>query len=260
MPRFTTPRAFTLIELLVVISIIALLISILLPALRRARETARVMLCATHQRQIVTALATYATDENGQLPPSIQATASGTWTYPYRVNYQATAGTGAHGGSIIPFLHPYLSDLVIACPMLPELPAFQERLRHDWSNPTNLTQNHLSAGYYYLWNFGGFPTITRFKPARSLEDAGDGLVTSDVYIEDNVAAVWETSHPNESLQDFPSATYPRYRGFVSQPQPRQLTLNSGFIDGHVQSNQPGGGELYELRFNSSYFMLPIYQP
>ncbi|HRX86768.1 MAG TPA: prepilin-type N-terminal cleavage/methylation domain-containing protein, partial [Phycisphaerae bacterium] len=61
-------RAFTLVELLVVISIIALLIAILLPSLKRARETAKRVACNANVRGIAQAGLTYATDdpnENG---------------------------------------------------------------------------------------------------------------------------------------------------------------------------------------------------
>ncbi len=67
MPR---NRAFTLIELLVVISIIALLIAILLPALAQARATAKKSQCAVNVRQTVIAITGFATDRDGQTPPS----------------------------------------------------------------------------------------------------------------------------------------------------------------------------------------------
>jgi len=95
-------KGFTLIELLVVIAIIALLLSVLLPSLRRAKEQAKTMICQSRLKQWGTIIPLYATD-NGDTFPALKAPgmtvdevrkyiANGQWwIVPYRPYYSDPA-------------------------------------------------------------------------------------------------------------------------------------------------------------------------
>src|SRR5688500_11027088 len=69
---------FTLVELLVVIGVIAILISLLLPSLSRAREASLTVKCLTNLRQVGMATSLYANDFRGSLPRGKDYVNSGT--------------------------------------------------------------------------------------------------------------------------------------------------------------------------------------
>jgi prepilin-type N-terminal cleavage/methylation domain-containing protein/prepilin-type processing-associated H-X9-DG protein len=106
MKRSNRKTGFTLVELLVVIGIIALLISILLPSLNRARETANRVKCASNLRQIGQAILLYSNENRGAYPRTYTTIPSGNGAV------VPTWGTGATPSNGL--ADPFKSDSQVA--------------------------------------------------------------------------------------------------------------------------------------------------
>jgi prepilin-type N-terminal cleavage/methylation domain-containing protein/prepilin-type processing-associated H-X9-DG protein len=86
--------AFSLVELLVVIAIIAILLGLLMPAIARAREHAKLIQCGSNLRQLGGALHAYASAYRGKFPPNVSIPSPGQfWCDPERIGRYFSATT-----------------------------------------------------------------------------------------------------------------------------------------------------------------------
>lgn len=241
----TRRRAFTLIELLVVISIISLLISLLLPALAKARESVNLVKCMSNQRQIIIAVLTYAADDkNGSFPPSTASRVVGSsvsFTMPVYINYTNAFANGGKGWQIKELLGNYISNgLIFACPLAPDSGA--QITQNAFERGFAFASNALSS-YELLWNYKqwdedvvpGSSAHGSFVAPGSVEEVNaDDLIIADAlawgfggagYISPHGQGV--VLHPN----------YPYYG--LADDLPQSLPINGGYRDGSVSTMQAG---------------------
>lgn len=124
-------QAFTLIELLVVAAIIALLISILLPSLSKARETARTIKCAANLKQFGLANQMYADASDNWFVPVLNSGASPWWygVWSFNGKYRSMLGLRVSEGY-------QLAPEGFVCPSAPDDEADLGHWQHTYSMNT----------------------------------------------------------------------------------------------------------------------------
>ncbi len=215
-------RGFTLVELLVVIGIIALLISILLPALNRARASAQKVVCMTHLHDLGQALQLYVNDNKGTgyfgyniygpVPaPHIGTTFNEYWFGAYYNDPVWDYNAG--------YMTRYLvkNPLIVLCP--------------EVGDKTNTSSNSSIVPISYGYNSA--PTFQTFKRITQVIKPSDTFALADT-------ASVATSGTGNSL----GAVYSAFAcSKTSSKNPNFIGRHGGlgnvlWYDGHVTSERP----------------------
>jgi prepilin-type N-terminal cleavage/methylation domain-containing protein len=154
---FPGPRGFTLIELLVVISIVALLIALLLPALAKAQESGRRSVCLSSQHQIGLGMQHYAQEYRQRLPWIDGITYGG--NPPASPHHLSTPGYGAVGPGLFLKTNMIIDPRVFFCPSMTLEWATYEA---NWIWP----DAQQVAAFGYDLGFPNATTYTSFEYAR----------------------------------------------------------------------------------------------
>lgn len=218
-------RAFTLVELLVVIGIIAMLISILLPALNQAREAATSLVCQSNLRQVIQAVRMYANDNRDIMPHTYGNQGDGDLNGAYWT-VQIAPYLGIRRGYD---QGTYYNALERKEPNALECPV---------PNPEALGRRYMTYGTLIRFHLGsyagnGTPPVDKYVRLSSIKSPTTKILVRDLSAED-----WIYEYPytwNERAlfgKHGKRVPVTDLSGFYTDAR---ASFNAAFADGHVES-------------------------
>ncbi len=213
--------AFTLIELLVVISIIALLIGLLLPALSGARDSARLVKCLANQKQIGLGLTVYASDFNDLIPPPQRGPEPEFWNNPqFRWHFDYLMPEMDQGDETLPNLNLRLNGTVFECPGADD--------NGNW-------QARGYAGNRQLL----FELLTpQAPPSASAANFARNSFKNILWIVKPSEAMYAIDNDNALVAFNTNTASAQYQNIIDASQRHAERVNGIFADGHAESLDP----------------------
>jgi prepilin-type processing-associated H-X9-DG protein/prepilin-type N-terminal cleavage/methylation domain-containing protein len=211
--------AFTLIELLVVISIIALLVAMLLPALSQSRENARSVLCLSNLRQLAMAAHQYADSHRGRFPMAYYTSVQMPLVYQH--NWDFTLVRDTSSGTIQ--IRPGLLWAHRTNPQIQQCPSYDGRSNTVADPFTGYNYNTSYIGHGESEQIPAPARVTQVRDPSRTALFGDGQFAggADKFMRSPLPAPGDASFTSRAAgtQGF------RHRG----------KTNVAFVDGHAES-------------------------
>jgi len=248
--------AFTLIEILVVISIIALLMGILGPALTKVRLQAQHIRGAADQRQVVKALFLYAADNDDRFPPSVATIGFDehwNWSEPTTLT-GVTRRSLNQNRSMSAYVANYIASVrSMSCRSAPREHEHLEdawNAGEDWENPDLLDDGigPFTSTYCFYWSYTGFLGEGReFKgPSGLVGRPGESQLMMSCYFGFDH---WRSREVYSSCEKFKGAGVTEETPFASayywsglspdvDLSTLKIKLHAGYLDGHIGSYSP----------------------
>ena len=285
-PGTRNPRSgFTLIELLVVISIVALLIALLLPAVKRAKQTAHVVACGSNLRQLVIALWAYSHENDGQGPayswddssdlpgPTLDPGEQTVFWYggqDYDHVWWGTTSWVERAGRRK--LNPYTDGFEgYRCPA--DTGKVYNEVQGGRAN-TNKLWEHSGTSYNYnaSWrgtshyahksNIGQSPHVFYGQPFETFGETSIQILIGDATMQ----YTWPVEHPSQGPHhsEFnwhdPPSDHPEATSFWPEKWYYDPKSNIGFLDGHVSFIRLGPHERADYSVNTATYILDPKMP